>query len=82
VQSIRRSSAAGSCAYVYGGGGAAQADGWLAKGVGRITRAFNCDTPTSVSESAAMSGRADMDAIAAELSAWGRLIEGVRLKRG
>lgn len=41
-------------------------------GVCRITRAFKCDTPASVSEGAAMSGSADMDAmdaIAAELSA-------------
>lgn len=58
-----------SCAYVYGGEGAAEGRGWLAGGVCRITRAFNCDTPASVSEGTAMPGRADTGSIAAELSA-------------
>jgi hypothetical protein len=44
------------------------AGGWLVGGVCRITRAFNCDTPVSVSEGAAMPGRADTGAIAAALS--------------
>ena len=64
----KESSAAASYAYVCSGGGAAgSADGWV--GVCRITRAFKCDPPTSVSEGAVTSGRADMDAIVAERSA-------------
>lgn len=52
---------------IAGEGRQREAGGWL--GIGRITRAFKCDTPTSVSEGAAIPGSADMDAIAAELSA-------------
>jgi hypothetical protein len=43
--------------------------GWLAEGICRITRAFNCNEPTWVSEGAAMSGMRDMGAIMAELTA-------------
>lgn len=52
---------------VAGEGRQRDAGGWL--GVCWITRAFKCDMPASVSEGAVIPGSADMDAIAAELSA-------------
>jgi hypothetical protein len=55
------------CAYVCSGGGAAGRRGWL---IGRLDHTrLECGAPASISEGAAIPGSADMDAIAAELSA-------------